>query len=129
MAHVTVSKPVDEINGKLNTPKAHDGSMYVFRRKCFGTTKRGKKIMGPRESYIMHRHEGKWSEGAVANRERFSALLKQAHAELKDPARKAYWQELFEEHWEHPTDGKRYKILSAFVVAKLAEQSGNQTNA
>ena len=125
MAQVKLVKPVEEITGKINTPKAHDGGINVFRRKCFGTTKRGKKILGPKEVYIMHRHEGKWSAGATENRERFAELLKQAHAELKDPERKAYWQELFEEHWEHPTPGgKQYKMLSAFVVAKLKEQSG-----
>jgi len=121
MAHVQFVKPIEEFSGKINTPKEHDGAINVFRRKCFGVTKRGKKIMGPREGFVMHRHEGKWSVGAEANRAKFADLLKQAHSELRDPVRKAHWQALFEEQWEHP-NGKRYKILSAFVVAKLKEQ-------
>ena len=71
----------------------------------------------------MHRHEGKWSQGATENRNRFADNLNQAYAELKDPERKAYWQSLFEEQFEHPKAGqKRYVRLSAFVAAKIKEQ-------
>ena len=123
MARAKYVHPIEDFRGKLNTPKEHDGAMFISRRKCFGTTRRGKKIMGPKEGYTMYRHEGEWSAGAVVNRQRFAAILNQAYAELKDPERKAYWQERFEEQFEHPEPGKkRYVKLPAFVAAKIKEQ-------
>ena len=123
MAEVQFANPVDNLHGKINTPKSKDGAICVFRQKCYGVTSRGKKILGPKESYVMYKHQGKWSAGAEENRRRFAAILTQAHAELRDPERKAYWQGLFEEQFEHPEIGKkRYVMLSAFVAAKLKEQ-------
>ena len=120
MAHVSYVKPIEELHGKLNTPKAKDGTMYVLRRKCLGVTKSGKKLFGPLESYTMQRHQGSWSAGAVENRKGFADLMKRAHAELRDPQRKAYWQEQLEEHWEHHEPGEKvYTKLSAFVASRL----------
>ena len=125
MAHVKYVNPLEELHGKINTPKAKDGGICVFRQKCYGVTSKGKKILGPKESYVMHRHEGKWSTGATENRKRFGDLMKRAHAELRNPERKAYWQRLFEDQLEHPEIGqKRYVKMSAFVAAKLKEQDG-----
>ena len=124
MAHVQYLNPVEVLHGKLNTPKEKDGRIYVCRQKCYGVTSKGKQILGPKESYVIQRHQGKWSPAVEANRARFGDLLKRAHAELRDPERKAYWQGLFEEQFEHPVAGqKRYVKLSAFVAAKLAEEA------
>ena len=120
MARVKFASPVDDLQGKINTPHSKDGGICVFRQKCFGVTARGKKILGPKESYVMYRHEGEWSSGAKANRAQFGDLAKRAFAELQDPERKAYWQRLFEEQIEHPVAGeKQYKMLHTFVAARL----------
>ena len=126
MRRTTYVNPIEELHGKLNTPKEHDGAIFICRRKCYGVTKKGQKILGPRESYAMHRHEGAWSQGATENRKRFAQSLNQAYAELQDPERKAYWQALFEEQFEHPKSGqKRYVRLQSFVAAKISEQQNN----
>ena len=120
MARVTYIDLIDDYRGKLNTPKAKDGVIIVFRQKCYGVKPGGEPRLGPRESFAMHRHEGAWSANVQASRAQFGSLLKQAHAELRDPERKAYWQgRLDAYHANKKLTEKEYKRLFTFVLAQL----------
>ena len=65
MGKVRFAEPIQDLRGKINTPKEHDGAIWVFRQKCYGVNGQGKPLLGPKEHYAMHRHEGKWSEKAT----------------------------------------------------------------
>ena len=124
MARVEYIDLVRNYRGKLNSPKYKDEAIIVFRQKCYGYNKKGEPIYGPKESYAMHRHEGKWSASAEANREQFGSLLKRAHAELRDPERKAYWQGQLDAYREsRKLNQPDYKRLFAFVAARLREEA------
>ena len=118
MSQTTFISPVENITGKLtSTP---DGRVTVTRRKCYGKDAKGRPIYGPSETYIYHRHEGKWSEGAQQNRALFQQAQLRAKEELNDPERIAYWQPLFEQQFKHPKDGeKHYSTLRGFIIAQM----------
>lgn len=118
MAQVTLIRPLKGMRGRLGKEES-GGRIIVTRQKVYGKTRSGEVISGPIETYIYTKHEGKWSEGAEANRKKFADRMKRAHAEVKDAERKAYWMKLFEEQLEHPKGGKRYVKLEAFVAAQL----------
>ena len=102
MGKVRFADPIQDLRGKINTPKEH---------------------------YAMHRHEGKWSEKATNNRKSFGDLCAQAYDELKDPERKAYWEAEFAEQKAHPVRGKKvYKRLASFVVARLKEATVSEVS-
>ena len=69
MSQTTFISPVENMTGKLSSTR--DGRVTVTRRKCYGRDAKGRPIYGPSETYIYHRHEGKWSEAATKNRELF----------------------------------------------------------
>ena len=94
MSKTTYIAPVETFTGKLSSHSV-DGRIIVSRRKCYGKDAKGVPIYGPAETYIYHRHEGKWSEGATNNRTRFREVQLLAKQELSDPERIAYWQPLF----------------------------------
>ena len=73
MAKTSYSFPVESVTGKLSSDRNGD-TVIVHRRKCFGKDAKGRPIYGPGETYIYHRHEGKWSEGASKNRELFQKV-------------------------------------------------------
>ena len=58
MARVKYIDLIDDYRGKLNTPKVKDGAIIVFRQKCYGMKPNSEPRLGPRESYVIHRHEG-----------------------------------------------------------------------
>lgn len=119
MSQVTYMAPVEEVRGKLCENRGND-SVIVTRRKCYGKTKNGTPRLGPKEMYTYHLHKGKWSAGAEANRELFKLAQKQAIAEMKDPERLAYWQQLFEEQLDKPKKGeKQYIKLQCYIAAQL----------
>ena len=121
MARVKYIDLLGDYRGKVCTPKYKDEAIFISRQKCYGKDKHGRPITGPRECYAIHRHEGKWPEGAAANRAQFGSVLKRAHAEVRDPERKAYWEQQLEEYRANKkVNEKDYKRLFAFVAAKLA---------
>ena len=121
MSQTTFISPVDNLTGKLSSTP--DGRVTVTRRKCFGKDAQGRPIYGPNETYIYHRHEGKWSEGAQQNRALFQQAQLLAKQELSDPVRVAYWQPIFEQQFQHPKQGeKRYTTLRGFVIARMHEK-------
>ena len=125
MSHVTYMAPVDEVRGKLCMNRGND-SVIVTRRKCYGRDAKGRPIYGPAETYIYHRHEGKWSEAATKNRELFQQVQLLAKEELSNPGRVTYWQPLFEQQFLHPKQGeKHYATLRGFVIAQLHQQIKN----
>ena len=118
MSQTTFISPVENMTGKLSSTP--DGRVTVTRRKCYGKDAKGRGIYGPSETYIYHRHEGKWSEGAQQNRALFQQAQLLAKQELSDPVRVAYWQPLFEQQFKHPKDGeKHYATLRGFVIAQM----------
>ena len=82
MGKVRFADPIQDLRGKINTPKEHNGAIWVFRQKCYGVNGRGKPLLGPKEHYAMHRHEGKWSEKATNNRKSFGDFCAQACVKL-----------------------------------------------
>ena len=119
MSKVTYMAPVEEVRGKLCMNRGND-SVIVTRRKCYGKTKNGTPRMGPKEMYVYHKHQGKWSAGAEANRELFKVAQQQATAEMKDPELLAHWQRLFEEQLDKPKRGeKQYVKLPCYIAAQL----------
>ena len=122
MSKVTYMAPVEDVRGKLCMNRGND-SVIVTRRKCYGKTKNGTPRMGPKEMYVYHKHQGKWSAGAEANRELFKVAQQQATAEMKDPERLAHWQRLFEEQLDKPKRGeKQYVKLPCYIAAQLLLQ-------
>ena len=101
MSQTTYIAPVETFTGKISSHNA-DGRITVSRRKCYGKDAKGRPIYGPGETYVYHRHEGKWSEGATNNRLLFQQVQTLAKQELSDPDRFAYWQPLFERQFKHP---------------------------
>ena len=119
MSKVTYMAPVEDVRGKLCMNRGND-SVIVTRRKCYGKTKNGTPRMGPKEMYVYHKHQGKWSAGAEANRELFKVAQQQAIAEMKDPERLAHWQRLFEEQLDKPKRGeKQYVKIQCYIAAQL----------
>jgi hypothetical protein len=111
--------PVDEVRGKLTLNRGND-SVIVTRRKCYGKTKNGTPRLGPKEMYVYHKHQGKWSAGAEANRELFKMAQQQAIAEMNNPERLAHWQAMFEEQLDKPKQGeKQYVKLPCYIAAQL----------
>ena len=124
MSQTTFISPVENMTGKLSSTR--DGRVTVTRRKCYGRDAKGRPIYGPSETYIYHRHEGKWSEAATKNRKLFQQVQLLAKEELSSPERVAYWQSLFEEQFLHPKQGeKHYSTLRGFVIAQLHQQIKN----
>ena len=124
MSQTTFIAPVDNLTGKLSSTR--DGRVTVTRRKCYGRDAKGRPIYGPAETYIYHRHEGKWSEGAQQNRALFQQAQLLAKEELSNPERVTYWQPLFEQQFLHPKQGeKHYATLRGFVIAQLHQQIKN----
>ena len=101
MSQTTYIAPVETFTGKISSHNA-DGRITVSRRKCYGKDAKGRPIYGPGETYVYHRHEGKWSEGATNNRLLFQQVQTLAKQELSDPDRLAYWQPLFERQFKPP---------------------------
>ena len=125
MSKTTYIAPVETFTGKLSSHSV-DGRIIVSRRRCYGKDAKGVPIYGPAETYIYHRHEGKWSEGATNNRTRFREVQLLAKQELSDPERIAYWQPLFEKQFKHPKHGeKHYATLRGFVIAQIHQQLKN----
>lgn len=125
MSQTTYIAPVENFTGKLTSHNA-DGRIVVSRRKCFGKDAKGRPFYGPGETYIYHRHEGEWSEGATKNRTLFQRVQQLAKEELADPNRLAYWQPLFEQQFRHPKrDEKHYATLRGFIIAQLHQQMKN----
>ena len=119
MSQVTYMAPVSEVRGKLTLNRGND-SLIVTRRKSYGKTKNGTPRLGPKEMYVYHKHQGKWSAGAEANRELFKVAQQQATAEMNDPERLAHWQRLFEEQLDKPKRGeKQYVKLPCYIAAQL----------
>ncbi|MBR5854645.1 MAG: hypothetical protein IKY87_03055 [Paludibacteraceae bacterium] len=119
MSQVTYMAPVEEMRGKLCMNRGND-SVMVTRRKSYGKTKNGTPRLGPKEMYVYHKHQGKWSAGAEANRELFKVAQHQAIAEMNDPDRLAYWQTLFEEQLNKPKLGeKQYVKIQCYIAAQL----------
>jgi hypothetical protein len=119
MSQVTYMAPINEVRGKLSLNRGND-SLIVTRRKCFGKTKNGTPILGPKEMYTYRKHKGQWSQGAVNNRQLFKLAQQQALTEMQIPERIAHWQILFEEQLNHPKLGeKQYIKLQCFITAQL----------
>ena len=119
MSQVTYMAPINEVRGKISLNRGND-SLIVTRRKCFGKTKNGTPILGPKEMYTYRKHKGQWSQGAVNNRQLFKLAQQQALTEIQIPERLAHWQILFEEQLNHPKLGeKQYIKLQCFITAQL----------
>ena len=119
MSKTTYMVPVENFTGKLTSHEA-DGRITVSRRKCFGKDAKGVPFYGPSETYIYHRHEGKWSERATQNRTLFQQVQLLAKQELNNPERVAYWRPIFEKQFKYPKQGeKHYTTLRGFVIAQL----------
>ena len=121
MSQTTFISPVENITGKLSSTR--DGRVTVTRRKCFGKDAKGKPIYGPNETYIYHRHKGKWSQAATQNRTLFQQVQVLVKEEFNNPERVAYWQSLFEQQFLHPKQGKKhYTTLRGFIIAHIHQQ-------
>lgn len=119
MSQVTYMAPVDDVRGKLTSNRGN-GSVIVTRRKCFGKTKNGTLILGPKEMYTYHKHQGNWSKAVTGHRELFKRAQQQAKAEMDNPVRMTHWQSLFEEQLNHPKPNeKQYIKLQCYIAAQL----------
>lgn len=119
MSQVTYMAPVNEVRGKLSLNRGND-SFIVTRRKCFGKTKNGTPILGPKEMYAYHKHQGNWSQGVTNSRQRFKLAQKQALDEMNNPERLTHWQILFQQQLDHPKPNqKQYIKLQCFITAQL----------
>ena len=119
MSQVTYMAPVEEVRGKFCLNRGND-SVIVTRRKCFGKTKNGTPRFGPKEMYVYHKHQGKWSASVESNRQLFKVAQQQALAEMNDSERLAHWQKLFEEQLDKPKQGeKQYIKLQCYIAAQL----------
>ncbi|MCI7576069.1 MAG: hypothetical protein MSS82_04715 [Bacteroidales bacterium] len=132
MAQIKLDDPFAAIKGKISG-KPSNGCLTVTRQKCYGTDINGEPVYGPKETYAYHLYEGEWTEGAIKNRQLFQQAQKEARAQLSDPDRHAYWQQLFNEHRQMSDralaaanpPSKRYSTLLGFTVAQIRKQLKN----
>lgn len=100
MARVKFIDPILSLQGKVSQ---EDGISFRTR-------------YGKQHSYrFRHPYEGPATEAQLKTRSSFAEIRKRAFAELKEPARYAYWKHLFDEQ-------DRYVRLDCFVTAKLMEE-------
>ncbi|MCQ2340931.1 MAG: hypothetical protein MJZ48_00505 [Paludibacteraceae bacterium] len=124
MARVTYSYPIEELEGRLTTRRKFDetGKMLISRIKK-RRLPNGKVIVGKKEAYYLHKHEGAWSENLTAHRMAYKEVLTKAHEELKDATKKAMWEQRWKEHVESVGYGEKlYSQLFGFVVAMMWQE-------
>ncbi len=99
MAKITVSSMFSDLYGKIGG--------FVFRR-----SRKGKTILSRRPNMS----RVKWSPAQKAHRRRFKAAVAYAHAVLKDPIRKAYYEQIALERDSIPFN---MAISDYFAVMKM----------
>lgn len=115
MAKATLEIPFSSISGKLSG----DSETYV-------STRYGQTVIS---SYPKHRDPKKITPRQRELNTAFAQAVARTKAELADPVRRAYWQNLFDQHKKstanktnigpsHPT----YKTLRGFTLAQLTKQ-------
>lgn len=93
MARILYKDPVDTVRGALDSVKEGQANRarLVSRWRCLGEksfSADGRKL---HELYLMHMHDGAWSEGATRNREIIKAAQRMAHEIERDPVRREEW--------------------------------------
>lgn len=115
MAKATLEVPFSSISGRLSG----DNETYV-------TTRYGETVIS---NYPKHRDPKKITPHQRELNANFAQAVAQAKAELSDPIRRAYWQNLFDKHKQSTankanTDPSQptYKTLRGFTLAQLTKQ-------
>ena len=132
MAQIKLDDPFAAIKGKISG-KPSNGRLTITRQKRLGTDVNGDPILGPKETYTYNLHQGEWPEAIKRSRQIFAEAQKEARAQLSDPDRHAYWQQLFNEHRQMSDralaaanpPSKRYSTLLGFTVAQIRKQLKN----
>ncbi|MGM9837305.1 MAG: hypothetical protein ACI30A_02310 [Paludibacteraceae bacterium] len=126
MAKAELEIPFSSIRGRIS----HDSATYV-------TTRYGQTVIS---NYPKHRDPKKITPRQRELNTAFAQAVAQTKAELADPVRRAYWQDLFDRHKKstankantgptaapsHPTgrpSQPTYKTLRGFTLAHLTKQ-------
>ena len=119
MAKATLEVPFSSISGRLSG----DNETYI-------TTRYGETVIS---NYPKHRDPKKITPHQRELNTRFAQAVAKAKAELSDPIRRAYWQNLFDKHKQSTankanTDPSQptYKTLRGFTLAQLNKQINEQ---
>lgn len=130
MAKAELEIPFSSIRGRIS----HDSATYV-------TTRYGQTVIS---NYPKHRDPKKITPRQRELNTAFAQAVAQTKAELADPVRRAYWQNLFDQHKKStanktntgptaapshligPTSHPTYKTLRGFTLAQLTKQQTEQ---
>ena len=104
MAKVELAIPFDKMSGKL------DGNSTIY-----ATTRYGKTVFS---HYPKHKDPKSLSARQRELNANFGQISKQAKLEMADPARRAYWQQLFDQ--QKP---RLYATLRGFIIAQLNKEN------
>lgn len=122
MAKAELEIPFSSIRGRIS----HDSATYV-------TTRYGQTVIS---NYPKHRDPKKITPRQRELNTAFAQAVAQTKAELADPVRRAYWQNLFDRHKKStanktntnsfhsagPSSHPTYKTLRGFTLAHLTKQ-------
>jgi hypothetical protein len=113
MAQAELNISLDKMSGKIYG----DSDIYITHRY-------GKTVIS---HYPKHRDPSKITPRQHELNSSFAQISKQAKQELADPARRAYWQQRYDEYKStaKPSD-KYYFTLRGFVIGQLAKTNDDQ---
>lgn len=113
MAQAELNISLDKMSGKIYG----DSDIYISHRY-------GKTVIS---HYPKHRDPSKITPRQHELNSSFAQISKQAKQELADPARRAYWQQRYDEYKStaKPSD-KYYFTLRGFVIGQLAKTNDDQ---
>ena len=108
MAQAELNISLDKMSGKIYG----DSDVYVAHRY-------GKTVIS---HYPKHRDTSTFTPHQRDLNHSFGAISKQTKQELADPARRAYWQQRYDEYKANlkPSD-KYYFTLRGFVIGQLSK--------
>lgn len=114
MAKAELDILLDKLSGRLTGDS-----------KFYATNRYGKTVIS---NYPKHKNPKSITANQKANSSSFAQISKQAKQELADPARRAYWQQRYDEYKStaKPAD-KYYFTLRGFVIWQLATNN-KETN-
>jgi hypothetical protein len=113
MAQAELNISLDKMSGKIYG----DSDIYISHRY-------GKTVIS---HYPKHRDPSKITPHQRELNSSFAQISKQAKQELADPARRAYWQQRYDEYKSTAKPaGKYYFTLRGFVIGQLAKTNDDQ---
>lgn len=107
MAKASFEDPINHLKGRRDRTSE---TYFCYRL--------GQKVVS---HYPLHKDPKKITAHQRDLSSNFARAVQQAKTELADPARKAYWQQLFDE--QKRTAEKPYAILRNFVIASITKQN------